>query len=113
MRWFLLFALTLGACSKGPDADLPAIGSARSLGAEWALVNEQAAKGHLTPAYVHSMRKQLRQQLQTEAGSLTRPDSRYGAEIHALLAEPDEAAPDQLRGHADKLRQYEDSLESA
>jgi hypothetical protein len=113
MRWLLLFALTLSACSKGPDADLPAIGSARSLGAEWALVNEQAAKGHLTAAYVQSMRKQLRQQLQTEVSSLTQPDSGYGEEMHALLAEPDAAAPGELRGHADKLKQFEDSLESA
>jgi len=113
MRWLLLFAFTLAACAKGPDADLPAIGSARSLGAEWALVNEQAAQGHLTPAYVQSMRKQLRQQLQTEASSLTRPDSGYGQEIRALLAEPDAATPGELRGHADKLKQIEDSLESA
>lgn len=113
MRCILLLALALSACSKGPEADLPAIGSARSLGAEWALVNEQAAKGHLTAAYVQSMRKQLRQQLQTEASSLTEPQSNYGHEIRALITEPDEAAPAELRTRADKLKQIEDTFESA
>jgi hypothetical protein len=46
-RWLLLLLL-LGGCSKGPQADLPAISAARSLAAEWALVNEQASEGHLT-----------------------------------------------------------------
>jgi hypothetical protein len=113
MRWILPFALILAACSKGPEADLPAIDSARSLGAEWALINEQAAKGHLTAAYVQSMRKQLRQQLETEASSLTQPHSQYGQEIHALLTEPDAAAPEELRAHTDKLKQIEGGLESA
>jgi hypothetical protein len=35
MRCLLLTALLVAACSKGPDADLPAIGEARSLAAEW------------------------------------------------------------------------------
>jgi hypothetical protein len=113
MRWILLFALALAACSKGPEADLPSIGSARSLAAEWALVNEQASNGRLTAAYIHSMRKQLRQQLQTEASSLTQRDSAYGKEIQALLAEPDTAPPQALRAHAARLKQIEDGLESA
>ena len=113
MRWFLLFALTLGACSKGPDADLPAIGSARSLGAEWALVNEQASEGHLTNAYVKTMRESVREQLQTNAKSLTEPKSDYASEIAALLREPDAAAAAALRAHASKLKKVEDSLESA
>jgi hypothetical protein len=109
----LLLALLLAGCSKGPEADLPYIGQARSLGAEWALVNEQSAKGDLSQNYVDTMRKQLRQQLQTSMTSLTKPDSRYGEEIRTLLAEPDEASPDELRAHSDKLKQIEDSLESA
>jgi hypothetical protein len=113
MRWTLPFALALAACSRGPEADLPAIGGARSLGAEWALVNEQASNGRLTAAYIHSMRKQLRQQLRTEASSLTQRDSAYGNEIQALLAEPDTASPQALRAHAARLKQIEDGLESA
>ena len=109
----LLLALLVAACSKGPDADLQYIKQARSLGAEWALVNEQAGKGTLTATYVQSMHRWLRDNLQTTASSLTDPDARYAAEIAALLAEPDDTAPDQLRAHADKLKQIEDSLESA
>jgi hypothetical protein len=113
MRRVLALALLVGACSKGPEADLPYIGSARSLAAEWAFVNEQSAQGKLTANYVAAMRRSVREQLQTTATSLTQPDSRYGQEIQALLAQPDDAAPDELRAHAGKLKQIEDDLESA
>jgi len=86
MRCLLLTALLVAACSKGPDADLPAIGEARSLAAEWALVNEQAAAGHVTPTYARTMRAKLREQLQTSLGSLTQPKSEYGNEVRSLLA---------------------------
>ena len=113
MRWVLLFALLLAGCSKGTDADLEYIKQARSLGAEWALVNEQAAQGKLTDTYVASMHKWLRDQLETTSTSLTQPDSAYGREIKALLDQPDDAVPDQLRAHAANLKQIEDQLESA
>jgi hypothetical protein len=113
MRKPLLLLLLLAGCSKGPQADLPAIGAARSLGAEWALVNQEASRGHLTAAYVKTMRQQLREQLQTNVASLTTPDTRYAREIQALLAEPDDAPPEELRAHAGKLKQIEDGLESA
>ena len=112
-RALLLLLLLLGACSKGPETDLQYISQARSLGAEWALVNEQAGKGQVTPTYAHSMHQWLRSSLQTASSALTQPDSRYGAEIRTLLAEPDDAAPAELRAHADRLKQIEDSLESA
>ena len=112
-RLLLLPCLLISACSKGPEADLPSIGEARSLGAEWALVNEQAAEGKLTPTYARTMRKQLREQLQGAAKSLTQPGSRYGHEIDALLTLPDDAAPQQLSAHAAALKQIEDNLESA
>ena len=68
MRRLLLIALLVAACSKGPEADLPTyIGEARSLGAEWALVNEQAPEGH---ADLNICRRRcatrLREQLQTQ-----------------------------------------------
>ena len=75
MRWLLLFALMIAACSKGPEADLPSIGEARSLAAEWALVNDLANQGKLTPTYVQMMRKSVREQLQTASRSLTQPES--------------------------------------
>jgi hypothetical protein len=110
----LLFAvLALASCSKGPGADLPYISGARSLAAEWAMVNEQANQGHLTAAYIQTLRADVRQQLQTNSKSLSDPRSAYGDEIAALLKEPDDAPPAQLRAHASKLKQIEDSLESA
>ena len=113
MRCMLLLCFLVAACSKGSQADLPSIGEARSLGAEWALVNEQAGEGKVTPTYARTMRKELREQLQTTAQSLSQPKTRYGHEIRALLAQPDEASPDELRAHSAALKQIEDSLESA
>jgi hypothetical protein len=112
-RHLLLPTLLLAACAKGPEADLASIAEARSLGAEWALVNEQAGKGQLTKPYTVTMRKQLRDQLETVASSLTQPDSAYGAEVRVLLGQPDEAPPAELRAHVARLKQIEDSLESA
>jgi hypothetical protein len=113
MRWRLLFALFLGACSKGPQADLPYIGEARSLAAEWALVNDQAAKGQLNAIYVATTRAELRKQLQAASTALTDPNSAYGAEIRMLLREPDDAPSALLKAHSDRLKRQEDELESA
>lgn len=108
--WILLL---LAGCSKGPQADLQYISEARSLAAEWAMVNDLAGRGQLTDVYVSSMHKWLRQQVETTQSSLTQPNSDYAREIAALAAEPDDAAPATLRSHSDRLKQVEDSLESA
>ena len=113
LRKSIPLALLVAACSKGPQADLQYIKQARSLGAEWALVNEQADKGKLTPTYVSSMHAWLRDQLQTTSASLTMPDSRYAAEIEAMAKLPDDAAPEDLRARSERLKQIEDELESA
>ena len=113
LRWTLTLILLVGGCSKGPEADLPYISGARSLAAEWAMVNEQARAGHLTRAYVSTMRQAVRQQLELNSKSLSEPQSGYAKEIQALLREPDDASPAQLRSHANKLKQIEDNLESA
>ena len=113
MRKLLFLVLALASCSKGPETDLPYISAARSLAAEWAMVNEQASEGHLTRAYVETMRAMVREQLQTASKSLTDPKSPYGDEISALVKEPDDAPPAELRAHSGKLKQIEDSLESA
>ena len=103
----------MAGCSKGPQADLQYIKQARSLAAEWALVNEQASQGKLTDTYVASMHQWLRQQLQTSSTSLTQPDSPLRRGNPGAARQPDDAAPEELRAHADKLKQIEDSLESA
>ena len=109
----LLFCIAGCSHSRGPEADLQSIKQARSIGAEWALINEQANRGSLTPTYVAAMHRWLRDNLQTTSNSLTQPDSRYGEEIRGLLAQPDDAAPDRLRAHVEQLKRQEDSLESA
>jgi len=113
LRHCLPLILILAGCSKGAQADLPYIGEARSLAAEWASVNEQASRGHLTAQFVHTMRASVREQLRTSQKALSQPKSDYGEEIAALLKEPDSASPQQLRAHSTKLKQIEDSLESA
>jgi hypothetical protein len=113
MRKPLLLLLLLAGCAKGPQADLPWIGQARSAAAEWALVNEQAAEGKLTAAYVDSMHLCLREALRSSLAGLSQPHSPYGAEIDALVRLPDDAAPQALRAHAERLKQIEDGLESA
>ena len=112
-RKVLLLILALAGCSKGAEADLPAIGEARSLAAEWALVNDQAEKDRITNSYTQTMRQSVRAQLQTTSKALTKPQSVYGQEIGALMREPDDAAPAKLRAYAGKLKHIEDSLESA
>ena len=113
LRAASIAALLLAGCSKGPQADLQYIKQARSAAAEWALVNEQASRGKLTDTYVASMHKWMRIELQSSYATLTQPQTRYGIVIHALLQQPDDAAPEELRAHADKLKQIEDNLESA
>jgi hypothetical protein len=113
MRRLLALFLLLAACAQGPAADSPYISQARSLAAEWALINEQASEGRLTDTYVRVMRQSIRRQLETTSSSLTVPGSRYAQEIDALLAQPDDSDPDELRAYADRLKQIEDKLESA
>ena len=113
LRPVLLLVLLIAGCSKSPQADLQYIAQARSLTAEWALINEQAAHGKLTSIYVETMRQSVREQLQSVRRSLADPESNYGQEIAALLTRPDAAAPRDLRARAGKLKQIEDDLESA
>jgi hypothetical protein len=110
-RW--LVYLLLWGCSSGPQSDLQYVKQARSLAAEWASVNEHSNDGKLTAVYVRSMHEWIRDGVQSSVSSLTQPNSSYGNEMRALLAEPAGAAPDVLRSHADSLKQIEDELESA
>jgi Tfp pilus assembly protein PilP len=112
-RSLLPLLLLLAGCSKGPEGDLQYIGQARSAAAEWALVNQQANAGKLTHAYVASMHQWLREEIKSSSSALTEPDSPYGVQISALLQQPDDAAPQNLRARADALKRIEDQLESA
>ena len=113
LRAATIIAFLLAGCSKGAQADRQYIKQARSAAAEWALVNEQAAQRKLTDTYTASMHRWLRDEIRSSSTALTDPNSRYGLEIHSLLQQPDDAAPEELRAHAAKLKQIEDGLESA
>jgi hypothetical protein len=113
MRRPIVLLLCLAGCSKGQNEDLQYIKQARSLAAEWALVNDQANSGRLTNIYVSSMHHWTHAGLRTAFSSLARPRSPYGQEMRSLLAEPQDAAPAALRAHAKALKQIEDNLESA
>jgi hypothetical protein len=112
-RTLLLLMLIVAGCSKGPQADLQYISDARSLAAEWALVNEQAALGKLNATYVGSMHEWIGQQLQTDMSSISETQSDYAAEMQALAQLSPDASPGELRKHAATLKQIEDKLESA
>lgn len=109
----LLLVSVVGACSKGPEADLQYISKARSLAAEWALVNELAVRGELTDAYVSTMRKSLREQLESASKAVTEPDAPYAREIRAIAAAPADASPTALRAASERLKLTENELESA
>ena len=109
----LLPLLLLAGCSQGAQSDLQYIKQARSAAAEWALVNEQNENGKLTATYVKTMREEARSEIESAASSLSEPNSPYAREIKSLGAEPDDAAPAQLRGRVEALKRIEDSLESA
>ena len=112
MRRSILILALVTACSKGPEQDLQYIKQARSLAAEWALVNDRYARGDLTRTYVDSMHYWLAEDIRTASSALTRPDEPYAREIRALMSEPPNASPERLRAHADALRTFESSLES-
>lgn len=113
MRRSLALFVLLAGCSRGPAADVAYISQARSLAAEWALINQQASEGRLTETYVKVMRQSIHKQLETTSASLTVPGSQYAQQIDALLSQPDDSDPDELRAYADRLKQIEDKLESA
>ena len=99
---------------KGPRPTCQYISEARSLGAEWALVNEQAGKGQVTPTYAHSMHQWLREQppdgiVRADPArlALRRRDSQRCLQSPTMPLRPS-CAPTPTR-----LKQIEDSLESA
>jgi hypothetical protein len=109
----LLPLLLLAGCSQGAQSDLQYIKQARSAAAEWALVNEQNARGQLSDVYVKTMREEARTEIESASSSLSQPNSVYSREIQGLSVEPDDATPAQLRSRVEALKRIEDSLESA
>jgi len=73
---FITFALT--ACASQADKQLKAVKSARSVLAEWALVEDQAAGGRAQAIYTDQMRELARDELKTDASELAQqPDAAH------------------------------------
>lgn len=72
----LAFILALPACSSQVDKELEAVKSARSVLAEWQLVEEQEARGRAQGVYTEQMRQMAKDELKTAAQHLSQePDA--------------------------------------
>ena len=106
----LFAASALVACSSQSDKKLEAVKSARSVMAEWALVEQQAAHGRAQATDVDQMRQLARDELKTDAKSLSQsPDAA------AVLERLRSGSPDAqtLKDADEALAPLEDSLEAA
>jgi hypothetical protein len=66
----LMFAAGLAACSSKTDKQLEAVKSARSVISEWALVEQQSARGRAQGTYVGQMRELAKDELKTDQKAL-------------------------------------------
>jgi hypothetical protein len=104
--------LLLGAAdAPASRADLVTIKEARSIAAEWALVNRLAADGRLRRAYVRAMREEAIGQLESALKAMKDKDSAAAAEIGALAHLSPNASAGLLYAHARRLQSMEDALE--
>lgn len=97
----LILLTVLAACSSQADQQLQAVKSARSVLSEWALVEEQAARGRTPATYVEVVRKQARDQLRSASRQLSQQP-----EAARLLLGFQHGSPD-----AAELKQAGSSLE--
>jgi hypothetical protein len=106
----LLMGAALASCGSQTDKELEAVKSARSVLAEWALVEERSAHG-LTPSiYVEQMRDEARMELETAASEL-----RGQPRAAMLIGQVRDGSADsrQLLNVSEALEPLERSLESA
>jgi len=111
--WLGILLLLVAAAPPTDRKDLAAIKAARSLFAEWALINTLAVSAGLQASYVEGMRKAAREQLGTNLKSLSSPTSPAAVEIQRCLRLPAAAPSTVLRGCAERLRAIEVQLETA
>ena len=106
----LLLPAALAACSSQADRELEAVKSARSVIAEWALVEEQASKGRAQNTYVAQMRQLARDQLKMDRKELSgQPD---GAGLIGKLIASSPGA-DELNQADSALEPLETTLEAS
>jgi len=68
----LVMGAALASCTSQSDKQLEAVKSVRSVLAEWALVEEQGARGREPETYLAEIREQARDQLKTDTPQLPR-----------------------------------------
>jgi hypothetical protein len=105
--------LASAACTSGRSADLVAIKSARSIVAEWALVNRQAASGQLTRHYADGMREEALAQLAADAKATADPNGPAAQAIRQVSRLPADASPERLDAAGRQLSAIEAQLEPA
>jgi hypothetical protein len=84
----ILVAVLAAGCTSQTDRELEAVKSARSVLAEWALVEGQAGAGRTPATYLEQVRRQSRTQLETAQAELSRQP-----QAAALLAQLQEGLP--------------------
>ena len=104
----LLIAAALAACSSQSDRQLQAVKSARSVIAEWSLVEEQAAKGRARPVYVEQMRELAKDQLTTQRSELVQKPDAAGLLDKLRTGSPNAAT---LKAAGSALKPLEKQLE--
>ncbi|MDB5710231.1 MAG: hypothetical protein JWL96_2301 [Sphingomonas bacterium] len=106
-----VIAFLVGAAAP-PDtaSDLPGIKAARSIVAEWALINRAAAQHRLTPVYAEQMRREARAQLADQRRAMADPRSPASVEIARLLALPPSSDAATLDRGVARLLQIEKQL---
>lgn len=97
----VLIVAALTACSSQTDKQLEAVKSARSVLAEWTLVEEKADKGRAPSVYTEQMRQLAKDELKKDATELAQqPDAA------ALLQRLRTGSPD-----ATALKQVDSALQ--
>jgi hypothetical protein len=106
----ILLPAALAGCSSQTDKELEAVKSARSVIAEWALVEEQANKQQAQTIYVEQMRQLAKDQLKKDLQELSgRPDA--AGLIGTLTA--DSPGADELNQADSALEPVETTLEAS
>jgi hypothetical protein len=100
----------LAACSSQADKELEAVKSARSVIAEWALVEEQAGKQRAQNTYVEQIRQLAKDQLRMDQKELSGQPAAAGLIGQIRANSP---CADQLNQADSALEPLETSLEAS
>jgi len=108
-----LAAVVLGLCGAAPSdsaGDREAIKAARSIVAEWALINRAAARHRVMQNYAVQMGEEARSQPADQLRAMANPHTPAALEIARLLALPPASDAAALERGAARLLQIENRL---